>query len=62
MVSEQFKKYIKDPEIRELLVVGGESIKDQITVLNHGVNIIVGTPGRLESLIDDGYVSLNQCR
>lgn len=58
----QFKKYIADPELRELLVVGGQSIKDQITVINHGIDIVVGTPGRLEALIQDGYIALNQCR
>ncbi|KAJ8669776.1 hypothetical protein QAD02_001035 [Eretmocerus hayati] len=59
---QKFKKHIKDPEIRELLVVGGQSYKEQLIVLNHGVNIIVGTPGRLESMIDDGSMLLNQCR
>ncbi|XP_014220033.1 ATP-dependent RNA helicase Ddx1 [Copidosoma floridanum] len=59
---QKFKKYIKDPELRELLLVGGQSIKDQITVLNHGVDIVVGTPGRLEALIQDGSMLLHQCR
>lgn len=27
-------------------MVGGQSIKEQIEVLNHGVDICVGTPGR----------------
>lgn len=58
----QFKKYLKDPVIRELLVIGGVSVKEQISVLNSGVDIIVGTPGRLEDLIQGGYLSLTHCR
>lgn len=55
-------KHLKDPEIREVLVVGGQSIKEQMTVINHGIDIVVGTPGRLDQLIQDGYIVLNQCR
>lgn len=44
----------------ELLVVGGINVKDQINQLNSGVDIVVGTPGRLEDLIQGGmkYVIL----
>lgn len=53
---------MKDPVIRELLVIGGVSVKEQITTLNSGVDIVVGTPGRLEDLIQGGYLSLTHCR
>lgn len=52
---KKFKKYIDNPKIRELLVIGGINIKEQISVLqNTGADIIVGTPGRLEDLIQGG--------
>uniref|UniRef100_A0A023GNS0 ATP-dependent RNA helicase n=1 Tax=Amblyomma triste TaxID=251400 RepID=A0A023GNS0_AMBTT len=57
-----FKKYLKDPVIRELLIIGGVSVKDQIEVLRNGVDIVVGTPGRLEDLIATGELSLTQVR
>lgn len=38
------------------------NVKEQISALNNGVDIVVGTPGRLEDLIQGGYLSLNQCR
>ncbi|XP_050296247.1 ATP-dependent RNA helicase Ddx1 [Anthonomus grandis grandis] len=58
-----FKKYLENPAIRELLVIGGINIKEQISVLqNQGADIIVGTPGRLEDLIQGGYLSLSNCR
>ncbi|XP_031845611.1 ATP-dependent RNA helicase Ddx1 [Nomia melanderi] len=59
---QKFKKYLKDPIIRELLVIGGISVKEQISALNSGVDIVVGTPGRLEDLIQGGYMSLTHCR
>ncbi|CAH1117276.1 unnamed protein product [Phaedon cochleariae] len=58
-----FKKHLGDPVIRELLVIGGVNVKEQISYLqNTGADIVVGTPGRLEDLIQGGYLSLAQCR
>lgn len=37
-------------------------MKDQIATLNSGVDIVVGTPGRLEDLIQNGYLLLTHCR
>ncbi|XP_018314333.1 ATP-dependent RNA helicase Ddx1 [Mycetomoellerius zeteki] len=59
---QKFKIHLKDPTIRELLVIGGVSVKEQIAVLNSGVDIVVGTPGRLEDLIQGGYLLLTYCR
>ncbi|XP_074102391.1 ATP-dependent RNA helicase Ddx1 [Cotesia typhae] len=59
---QKFKKYLKDPMVRELLVVGGVPAKQQIAALNSGIDIVVGTPGRLEDLIQGGYLSLTHCR
>ncbi|KAF5296130.1 hypothetical protein FQR65_LT10300 [Abscondita terminalis] len=59
----KFKKYLEAPKIRELLVVGGINVKEQISMLqNDGADIIVGTPGRLEDLVQSGYLSLVNCR
>ena len=59
---QKFKKYLTDPTIKDLLVIGGVSVKEQISKLNSGVDIVVGTPGRLEDLIQGGYLSLTHCR
>lgn len=51
----KFKKHLDSPRIKELLVIGGVNVKDQISQLqNEGADIIVGTPGRLEDLIQGG--------
>ncbi|KAL6447460.1 hypothetical protein ACFW04_001566 [Cataglyphis niger] len=59
---QKFKTYLKNPTIRELLVIGGVNVKEQIATLNSGVDIVVGTPGRLEDLIQGGYLLLTHCR
>ncbi|CAG9860100.1 unnamed protein product [Phyllotreta striolata] len=60
---KNFKKHLSDPAVRELLVIGGVNVKTQISELqNVGADIIVGTPGRLEDLIQGGYLSLANCR
>jgi len=59
---ELFKKHLAAPAVKELLVVGGVNVKDQIAALNSGVDIVVATPGRLEDLISTGQLSLKQCR
>ena len=57
-----FKKHLGAPQVKELLVVGGVNVKEQIAALNNGVDIVVATPGRLEDLIQTGQMSLKQCR
>jgi hypothetical protein len=57
-----FKAHLGSPPVRELLVVGGVKVDDQIRALEAGVDIVVATPGRLEDLIQKGSLSLTQCR
>lgn len=59
---QKFKKHLKDFNVRDLLVVGGESSKDQVNALNNGVEIVCATPGRLEDLISTGVLGLNNVR
>ncbi|XP_075717203.1 ATP-dependent RNA helicase DDX1 isoform X2 [Rhinoderma darwinii] len=59
---KQFKKYVDNPKLRELLIIGGVAAKDQLAVLETGVDIVVGTPGRIDDLISTGKLSLSQVR
>ncbi|XP_072913042.1 ATP-dependent RNA helicase DDX1 [Hemitrygon akajei] len=59
---KQFKKNITDPKLRELLIIGGVSAKDQLAVLEQGVDIVVGTPGRIDDLVSTGKLNLSQVR
>nr|KAF6429171.1 DEAD-box helicase 1 [Molossus molossus] len=59
---KQFKKYVDNPKLRELLIIGGVAARDQLSVLENGVDIVVGTPGRLDDLVSTGKLSLSQVR
>lgn len=37
----KFKKFLKDPVIRELLIIGGVNVREQLAVLQQGVDILV---------------------
>lgn len=46
-VAEEIENLAKYSKVRSLAVYGGQSINVQIQALDHGREIIVGTPGRL---------------
>ncbi|KPP75890.1 ATP-dependent RNA helicase DDX1-like [Scleropages formosus] len=58
----QCKKYVESPKVRSLLVIGGMAAKEQLSILEQGVDIVVGTPGRLDDLISTGKLNLSQVR
>ncbi|ETV80355.1 hypothetical protein H257_06663 [Aphanomyces astaci] len=47
--------------IKTLSVVGGQSIEDQGFKLREGIDILIGTPGRLMDCMQSHYLVLNQC-
>ena len=55
---EGFSKYM--PETNILAVYGGTNIEPQIRALQHGVDIIVATPGRLMDLMNRGVANLSK--
>ncbi|XP_015247722.1 PREDICTED: ATP-dependent RNA helicase DDX1 [Cyprinodon variegatus] len=59
---KHFKKYVENPKLRELLVIGGVPAKEQLAILEQGVDIVVGTPGRLDDLVSTGKLCLSQVR
>ena len=56
-----FKRYLSG-NIRLALLVGGVNARDQMEQLNAGVDIVVGTAGRIEELLNSGSMSLDSCR
>ncbi|XP_063170764.1 ATP-dependent RNA helicase DDX1 [Candoia aspera] len=59
---KQFKKYVDNPKLRELLIIGGVAAREQLSILEQGVDIVVGTPGRLDDLVSTGKLTLSQVR
>lgn len=61
-ISNSFKAYGKNLEIRTVPIYGGVSQKPQVKRLQKGVEVIVATPGRLLDLINQGYISLKHVK
>jgi len=59
-VANSFKDYGKISGARVLAVYGGQPYGPQITRLKKGVDVVVGTPGRLLDLIDRKVLDLSQ--
>ncbi len=61
-VAQEMYKIGKHKKISVLPVYGGTSIERQIKTLQRGVNIIVGTPGRVIDLISRKILSLSDIK
>ena len=61
-VAEEINKLGKYRKIRVLPVYGGTSIDRQIKALKRGVDIIVGTPGRVIDHLNRNTVSLSDIK
>lgn len=57
-IDQEIKKLSKYSKHRSVAIYGGASISDQIYKLNRGVDIVVGTPGRVKDMIDRGALDL----
>lgn len=58
-VADSMTEYGKHLNVRVLAVYGGQPYGPQINSLKRGVDIIVGTPGRLNDLLDRGVLFLH---
>jgi ATP-dependent RNA helicase DeaD len=61
-VAEAIKDFNSDRRLYILTVYGGQSIERQMRSLERGVQIVVGTPGRVIDLLDRKKLILNQLR
>jgi len=59
-VNESIVTYGKHLSLRSTVVFGGVGIQPQINKLNHGVDILVATPGRLLDLVNQKKCDLSK--
>lgn len=59
-VAEAAKQLSRNTPVKVLPVYGGQSYEIQIRQLKRGVDVVVGTPGRLLDLMRQGVLSLSQ--
>ena len=60
-IELEFKKLTNQTRLRSVVVVGGKSVQEQGSVISRGVEIVIGTPGRIEDCLDKRLLVLNQC-
>jgi superfamily II DNA/RNA helicase len=61
-VAESFDTYGKYHKLAKALIIGGESMADQIKILERGADVLIATPGRLIDVFDRGHLLLNHVR
>lgn len=61
-VAGEVRKIAKHKRVRSVPIYGGQSIGHQIRALKQGVQIVIGTPGRVLDHIRRGTLKLSQVR
>ncbi|MBB4286386.1 DEAD/DEAH box helicase [Roseospira goensis] len=61
-VAENFTMYGKYHKLDMALLIGGESMGDQMRALDKGVDVLIATPGRLLDLFERGKVLLRDVK
>ena len=58
-IGDSFKAYGRNLRLAVAIAIGGVPINRQVRALNHGVEVLVATPGRLLDLVNMRAVSLD---
>ncbi|MDK9721373.1 MAG: DEAD/DEAH box helicase [Rhodospirillales bacterium] len=61
-VAENFDLYGKYHKLSKALLIGGESMDEQVRHLDRGVDVLIATPGRLLDLFERGRILLNDVK
>lgn len=61
-IYESFRAYGRHTGLRACVVFGGVPQKAQVESLRRGVDILVATPGRLNDLMNQGFIRLDDVR
>jgi ATP-dependent RNA helicase DDX23/PRP28 len=60
-INDDFLNLAAYTRLRSAVVVGGKSAEQQGSIIADGVEVIIGTPGRIEDCLDRRILVLNQC-
>jgi len=61
-IEAECRKLCRFTAIKSVAVVGGTSIQEQGYQLREGVDVVIGTPGRLIDALEQSFMVLHQCR
>lgn len=60
-IEDEARRFASFMGVRVASVVGGIDKDQQLVALRDGVEILIGTPGRLVDLLESRYIALSQC-
>jgi len=61
-IDENFTEYGKGMNLKNTVIFGGVKQHWQVKKLKEGIDILVATPGRLNDLINQGYIKLDNLK
>ncbi|RIL08313.1 MAG: RNA helicase, partial [Proteobacteria bacterium] len=61
-IGDMFEQLAQNTSLRTGVVYGGTSRCEQLDQIRHGVDVLVGTPGRLADFATSGQINLDQVR
>ncbi len=59
-IDEEFGKFGRESSLRHAAIFGGVGQQPQVNALRRGVDIVVATPGRLQDLMNQGFIRLDK--
>ncbi len=59
-IQSELKAFSKDTKIKSILVIGGASIRNQISELRRKPQFVIATPGRLNDLVQRSEIRLEE--
>jgi len=60
-IGAEARKLAGESRFRTVVLVGGNSVQEQVSELRRGCQIVAATPGRLLDCLENRYVVFNQC-
>lgn len=60
-IYEEFKRFAKGTKLRAACIVGGKSAEEQAMKLGTGIEVIIGTPGRIQDAVEQAFTILTTC-
>ena len=60
-IEKEFQKLAEDTHLRSVVIIGQKSAEEQGSIISRGIEIVIGTPGRIEDLLTKRTLVLNQC-
>jgi ATP-dependent RNA helicase DDX23/PRP28 len=58
-IDQEFRKLTEFTQLRSVVIVGGKSAEQQGSIISDGVEVVIGTPGRIEDCLDRRLLVLN---